>query len=76
MRLLLLLLLLFAPPLAAQTVEVRSGEHDTFTRLVFYLPDGVTGSLESGGEDPVVRLSRAGLRFDTGGVFARIPRTA
>lgn len=75
MRLLLLLLLLFAPPLAAQTVEVRSGEHDTFTRLVFYLPDGVTGSLESGGEDPVVRLSRAGLRFDTGGVFARIPRT-
>ncbi|SDX89251.1 hypothetical protein [Citreimonas salinaria] len=73
---LLLLLLLMAGPATAQTVTVRSGEHGTFTRLAFDLPEGTRWTLEEGDGSASRRLTfdPAPGRIDTGGVFARIDR--
>ena len=59
----------------AQTVEVRAGEHDTFTRLVFRLPDRLDYTLSQAGGVAELRFERQGLEFDTSVVFERVPRT-
>ena len=71
----LLCIALLATAARAQQVTVRSGEHDGFSRLVIGLPERVPWSLERLGNDRILRLDRAGLKFETDTVFDLIPRT-
>ncbi|MCT4555027.1 MAG: hypothetical protein N4A53_10100 [Pelagimonas sp.] len=76
MRILFFLLALFPAALHAQQVLVRSGEHDSFTRLVFDLPQGVNWSI-SDSENLgtfLVELDDNTLRFNAREVFDRIGR--
>lgn len=59
----------------AEVVQVRSGEHDGFSRLVLDLPQGaewVMGRVPDGYE---LRPADPAMSFDLGDIFARIPRT-
>ena len=69
-----ILLVLLAQTAAAQTVTVRSGEHDGFTRLVFDLPQSRDWTLtdEGAGTGIDLVLDGAALLFDTDRVFDRI----
>ena len=60
---------------AAQTVTIRSGEHDTFTRLVMLLPDKAKWSIGESDQSLTLSVDLASLQFDTSQVFSRIPRT-
>lgn len=71
----LVLLLVLTQPALAQSLRVRSGEHDDFTRLVFDVPDRTRWVLTP--EENAARIEFPGLdpEFDTSRVFDRIPRT-
>ena len=71
----LLMVAVSAVKASAQTVEVRAGEHDDFTRLVFNLPERM--DFEVSRKDAQVDLvfGRSGMRFDTSAVFQRVPTT-
>lgn len=68
-------ILLVGAPAAAQQIAVRSGEHETFSRLVFMLPPGTVWTTErvAGG----YRFTTPGqeTRFDLSRVFDLIPKT-
>ncbi|MCV2887489.1 hypothetical protein [Ruegeria aquimaris] len=66
---------LFAVSARAAEIEVRSGEHDGFTRLVFRIEPGTDWNLESGADAARLTIDIPELvyRFDT--VFDRIPHT-
>lgn len=69
-----LIVICWASLAAAETVEVRSGEHAGFSRLVFELDtpsDWQLGRTAAGYE---LRFDRAGLEFVTSRVFEKIPR--
>ncbi|MBK0325904.1 hypothetical protein I5535_01215 [Rhodobacteraceae bacterium F11138] len=66
------LLTLIVSTATAQTISVRSGEHDTFTRLVLYIPAGAEWSIDQADQNAAVRLALPGVRFDTRQVFQRI----
>ncbi len=59
----------------ANAIVVRSGEHDTFTRLVMQLPEGVEWSLLSGEFNSILELEGHRAGFDLTDAFAIIPRT-
>lgn len=72
-----LILLLWLMPLGAygQMVELRSGEHADFSRLVMQFdgtPDWAFGRTDGGYE---LRVNQGGLGFDTRRVFDLIPRS-
>lgn len=67
----LVLLALVATTAGAQTVTIRSGWQQEFTRLVLSIPEGTPWSLGRAGADYALRLD--GLAIDTSGVFERIP---
>lgn len=70
-----LILLLWPFGLLAQTVTVRSGEHGTFTRLVFDVPPGADWKITPDRASRTVSLSFASaLTFDLSQVFDRIDR--
>ncbi len=61
-------------PLQAETIRIRAGEHDSFTRLVFE-PAKKTGwqlGRVPGGYE--LRLKDEALSFDTSAIFDRVPR--
>ncbi|SFR00725.1 hypothetical protein [Poseidonocella sedimentorum] len=58
----------------AQTVTVRSGEHDGFTRLVLDLPRALEHRLETDLGRLEVIFDQPSLQFDTSEVFDRISR--
>ncbi|WP_371156235.1 hypothetical protein [Jannaschia sp. 2305UL9-9] len=70
-----LFLMVRPEPILAQIVEVRSGEHAEFSRLVFPAPRGTEWVVEQA-SDREVRLAFdvPGLRFDLGRVFDFIPK--
>lgn len=72
---LLTLLALLPGGLAAQEVTVRSGEHGSFTRLVFDIPPGAEWQLEQAGQRVSLGFGDRGLRLEAGQVFARIDRS-
>ncbi|WP_101067134.1 coiled-coil domain-containing protein [Roseovarius salinarum] len=74
-RLLALSILACGSPALAQTVTVRSGEHERFSRLVFDLPSRMDWQLSPTGDGRELSLARQDLVFDTSEVFSRIPRT-
>ncbi|WP_397541797.1 hypothetical protein [Roseovarius salis] len=59
----------------SQVADVRAGEHDTFTRLVFRLPSQIPYTIDRQGRTAELRFERPGLSFDTSVVFQRVPRT-
>ena len=67
-------LLVFAGPLWAQTAKIRSGEHDTFTRLVITIPLDTEWSAEKHVDGFKIVLDRV-EQADFAGVFERIPRS-
>ncbi len=73
-RAILISLCLVAPPALGETVRVRSGEHASFSRLVFDFdrPTGWTLRRSSEGYD--LQFSRSDIRFDLSRVFRFIPR--
>lgn len=72
-----LLALLMTIPAASQAREVaiRSGEHETFSRLVISIGEAVGWQLEHHEDEVQITLSDASADFDTGVIFDRIPRT-
>jgi len=75
----LLLLLLFLTSLAmtaagAAPVIVRSGEHDSFTRLTIQLSGNVAWDLEDDGGEWHLRLGDTSSEFDFSQAFLRIGR--
>lgn len=72
----LLTLILFPWQATAQVIDVRAGDHDGFTRLVFALPAGANWSLDrSPSEDAyVLQVEGDASDFRIDQVFARIDR--
>lgn len=77
MRLLYLVffLSLLAIPVSAQTLAIRSGEHEDFSRLVITLPTDVKWSLAQQDRKAALTLDMPQVRFEIADVFKRIPRT-
>ncbi|MDT8325879.1 MAG: hypothetical protein RQ750_00640 [Roseovarius sp.] len=67
-------LLVFAQAGLAQTIEVRSGDHDDFTRLVLNLPERLEWTSETSANGVSVVFPNGKLVFDTSKVFDRISR--
>lgn len=64
----------FACSVNAQTVEVRSGQHDGFIRLIVDLPERVDVKIENWREEATVTLPGRKFTFETSRVFDRISR--
>ena len=63
---------LLAADVQAETVEVRSGVHPTFTRLVLHMPERVGFQMLQDGSDHRLSLDRDGIEFRLNSVFNRI----
>lgn len=59
----------------AETITLRSGEHDGFSRLVLSPATPGGWALGRDGEDYVLRIDRDKAEFDISGVYRLIPRT-
>jgi len=68
------LLLYLALPVAAAEVEVRSGEHQSFTRLVMRIPSLTKWTLENSTGSARLKVDLPDLKLDYGEVFDRVPR--
>jgi len=66
--------LAMAFPAAAQVVQLRSGEHETFSRLIIELPSRLNWKIEPGSKAAIVKFEAADLQVDTSVVFDKIPR--
>lgn len=74
--LLLFVMACLTPGILAAETRVRSGEHGSFTRLVFYLPTKVNGWTASRtGNGYEISVSPSPVSLDTSEVFSFIPRT-
>ena len=62
----------FATAANAQSVQVRTGEHQGFTRIVLTMPGRIAWQLDQSGKDATLVFERPGLTFDTSAVFDRI----
>ena len=67
--------MLVAQPLAAQQIDVRSGEHEGFSRLVFMFPTGTGWSTERVTNGYRLTSTVRNGRFDLSSVFRFIPKT-
>lgn len=72
-----LLVAFLAFPIAAtaEPIAIRSGEHETFTRLVIAIGTGVEWELSEVETGFLIRAIGAEDGFDTSQIFGRIPRT-
>lgn len=59
---------------AARVVEVRSGEHDTFSRIVLPIPVGTKWALKQTSNIAELYVELPDIQYDTSQVFRRIPR--
>ncbi|MBZ8117547.1 hypothetical protein KUD11_02690 [Roseovarius sp. LXJ103] len=59
---------------SAETVTVRSGAHEGFSRLVLDMPRQVPFRIENQGDTQHLIFAQEGLIFDTSAVFARIAK--
>lgn len=73
---LILILICSAGIARAETITLRSGEHDDFARLVAFLPEKPKWKVEQDGRRVEVEIiGGKSHQFDTSSVFDRIPRT-
>jgi hypothetical protein len=68
------LLVWLACAASAQTVFIRSGEHETFSRIAIDLPPGATWSVTRRKNGALVSLRPDSLVLDSSNIFTRIPR--
>lgn len=74
--LILLFTLVFTPKTSfADPIVVRSGEHDSFTRIVMELPEGSTWKVETQPGRSVLNIGGFDGGFDLSAAFDVIPRT-
>lgn len=73
--LLLISFIVVATSAPGQTVNVRSGEHSGFTRLVLRIPADTSFDLNQSTSKVLLNTSLANVRYDVSQVFSRIPRT-
>ncbi|MFT5741968.1 MAG: hypothetical protein ACI86S_000023 [Paracoccaceae bacterium] len=73
--LLFVLFTLLGGAVCAQDTGVRSGEHETFSRLVVPVPIDAEWSLDRAADSYVLTVDGQAERYELGSVFARIPRT-
>lgn len=62
-------------PAVAETLVVRSGEHQGFTRLVLKIPPGTHWTLENDDREVSLNIDILGTTIDTSQVFSRIGRS-
>lgn len=74
-KLILILILFLSGPALAQQINVRSGAHDSFTRLVLDVPSGITWTTGPQANGVQLFLNGHSGGFDTSAVFDRIDRT-
>lgn len=67
-----LLLAVFATQSNAQTVSVRSGEHETFTRFVLDIPEGTPWTFDKGADGFEIMFQKEGLTIDASQAFNRV----
>jgi hypothetical protein len=67
--------LFFSSQVLAREIEVRSGEHDTFTRIVMNIPVGTKWDLTQTGNLAKLTINLPDIQYDTSQVFNRIPRS-
>lgn len=76
MRFLFVILCIWPTFVAAQSTSfvsnVRSGEHETFTRVVLDLPAGETWRVSQSGQIATLKLGTESIRFDVSRAFQRI----
>ncbi|ABG29999.1 hypothetical protein CEP88_11690 [Roseobacter denitrificans] len=75
LTLLIFVAVLFPLRLMAEPIVVRSGEHNTFTRLVMQLPTDVEWSIAQAEKNPILKLENYDGGFDLSVAFEIIPRT-
>ncbi|MEQ8897802.1 MAG: hypothetical protein RID23_11975 [Roseovarius sp.] len=68
------LCMVWAGAAAGQTVTVRSGEHEGFSRLVFGLPARMGYEVMQSDREARITFERRGLQWRTDSVFDRVPR--
>lgn len=67
--------LFMAQPVFARIIDIRSGEHNTFSRIVLNIPTGTNWTLTQTGRQAELSLQLPDIQFDTSQVFSRIPRS-
>lgn len=72
MRVLVLVLMLAASQAAAETIAVRSGQHETFSRLVFSIAAGQDWTVGRVPGGYALVMQGEDISFDTSSVFERI----
>lgn len=70
----LLFIVIWMSSANAQTVTVRSGEHDTFSRLALTLPEGTGWTVKNRADGATISIRQDDVLLDVSNVFARIPR--
>ncbi len=58
----------------AQSIQVRSGQHDDFTRLIVDLPERFEIQIEQDTDTAKITFPGQSLKFDTSRIFRRIAR--
>lgn len=71
----LIVALTLATQSSARVIEVRSGEHDTFSRIIMSIPVGTKWNLTQGENSAQLRVRLPDIKFDTSKVFDKIPHT-
>lgn len=74
MLLLIVATMIVGLPAVAQTVIVRAGEHDGFTRVVLQLPDNVNWKIDHSERSLVLNVVSPSIKFDVSRTFDRISR--
>lgn len=59
----------------AQSVDIRSGDHDRFTRLVLTIPNGTDWQVRQSSTGYQLGLENTALEFNVGDIFDRITRS-
>ena len=74
MRHLIIALMLTSPSFAVgQSIRVQSGEHESFSRIAFNIPEAVTWQIQETGAGVDIVFSSGDVSTD--GIFSLIPRT-
>lgn len=68
-------LLICATAATGQTITVRSGDHETFSRLVMDIPLGTAWTLKRRGRGATLTLDLETAFFETNAVFTRISKS-
>ncbi|WP_299949348.1 hypothetical protein [uncultured Ruegeria sp.] len=71
-RALTLILIMIGTSASAQTLPVRSGEHEGYTRLVIQVPAGTGWTLTTRKNGADLNIAIEGVTFDTNAVFDRL----